>query len=286
MNNHPVILHNNRPGALLLIALLVALPVLAACQPQGQNSPTPTPLPDARALLTKAADDIQTVPALRFKLQLTGAPAFVDTTNTISFIAADGSYVAPDKVAATVKAQVLGLPGQIEIVAIGDQQYMKHIVLTANKWLNQQFSPGFNADTLIRSEQGIKYALNSLQELKLVGQEDLFGQQVYHLSGISSVADISAVTVGLIRGTGTATADIYLTVDTGRVERIVLVQPDTVTAQNPEPTTWTMELFDYGKSDITIEIPQAEAPPTTTADPLGLPTPLQVKPTAEATQAP
>lgn len=270
----------------LRVALVLIWFMLAAC---GAPAASPTPPPDPRALLSAAAADIQAVSALRFKLQLTGAPAFIDDANLIAFSSADGVYVAPDKVSARVNAAVGGVAGQIDIVAVGEQQYMKHILLTANRWLNMQFSPGFNADQLIRGELGIKYALNALTDLTYRGEVDLFGVRVHHISGTASVADISAVTVNLIRGTGVANADIYLNVANGRVERIVLVQPETVSEQHPEPTTWIMELFDYDDRSISVEVPQAESAPTVTPSLLGAPDALPTLPSRsapEVTQTP
>ncbi len=264
----------------LMIGLLLAF-LVAAC---GGNA-TGTPPPDPRAMLDAAAKAIQQVKTLRFKLQLTGAPAFIDNNKIISFVSADGSYIAPDRVGAKVSAAVYGVPGQIEIVAVGDDQYYKHIVLTGNRWLQKQFSPGFNADKLITSDQGIRRAIETLKNIKMVGREDLFGTPVYHITGQSSLVDISAVTVGLIRGTADAQVDVYLDVDSTNVERIVLVQPETVSADHPDPTTWTMELFNYNDPSITIDVPQAETPPpptpTNPADSLPA-----LTATAEATQQP
>jgi hypothetical protein len=274
------------------VGLLVFL--VSAC---GSGAPEATPTPvDPRALLERAAREIQAVDSLRFKLQLTGAPAFIDTANIISFVAADGSYAAPDRVQARVSAAVLGVPGQIDVVAAGDDQYYRHILLTGNRWIAEPFSPGFNADRLIRADDGIRRALESLRDVVLVGREDLFGTPVYHISGQASVIDISAVTVGLIRGTGDALASIYIHAETGRVERMVLIQPETASEQHPEPTTWTMELFDYNDPGIVIEVPAVEAEPGTESDTSRAPFALSdvpgalrataPMPTAEATRQP
>lgn len=250
-----------RPAAWALWVMMAV--ALAACG--GPAAPSPTPV-DARAMLEQAAVGLGEVQTLRFKLQLTGAPAFIDDSGIISFVSADGSYVAPDRVEAKVSAAVLGVPGQIDVVAVGDEQYYKHIVLTGNRWLNEQFSPGFNADTLIRSDDGIKRALRSLSDVEYLGLEDLFGVQAHHIRGNAPVADISAVTVGLIRGEGLALAEIYLNADTGRVERFVMVQPETASEQEPEPTTWTMELFDYDNPDISIATPEVATPDAASTD--------------------
>jgi LppX_LprAFG lipoprotein len=235
--------------------------ILAGCG--GNQAASPTPLPEPKALLDVAAQTIQNARSVRFKLQLTGAPAFIDLNNLISFVSADGAYVSPDKVTGKVSAAVAGISGTIDIVAIGDDQYYKHTILTGNQWLKDAFSPGFNADRLIRGDQGIRKAIDSLKNLQYVGTQDLFGVQVHHIQGTAAVADIQAVTVGLIRGTGEATVDVYLNVETGNLERMTLLQAETATKENPEPTLWTMEFFDYDKPDIVIEVPQQVQIPAT-----------------------
>jgi hypothetical protein len=49
-------------------------------------------------------------------------------------------------------------------------------------------------------------------------------------------------------------ADLYINVETGRVEQVVLVQPETKTDAE-KATTWTLELFDYDATDVSIEKP-------------------------------
>src|SRR5258708_21856564 len=110
--------------------------VLTAC------NAAPAPLPDVQTLLTNAGNAVEQASSVRIKLQLTGAPAFVDPPvlpggvgNRISFISADGVYVSPDRISATVVAKILGIPGQVEVVAIGNDQWMKAGLLTAGNWL-------------------------------------------------------------------------------------------------------------------------------------------------------
>ncbi len=256
------------------------------------GSATPTPAPDPNALLIKAASDFKALKAVRFKLQLAGAPAYVDDHNTIAFVSAVGSYTEPDRVQAKVVARLLGVPGEVEIVAIGDSQWYRNAVLTGNRWLNQVFSPGFNAAKLIRSDQGIENALKTLKGVELIGAEDLFGVQTWHIRGRATAADIAALTVGLIRGKDVV-ADLFINIQTGRVERVVLVQPETKTDQEPLPTTWTVEIYDYNAPDVKIDAPPAAtAQATADGSGIGLPTSIPLAlvsptplPTIEATQA-
>jgi hypothetical protein len=265
--------------------------VLTGCN--GTANQTPTPLPDAKTLLNRAATEIQNAKSVQVKLQLTGAPAYVDVTNTIAFISANGVYVAPDLLNATVAASLLGVPGSVDVIAIGDTQYMKNKLLTGDKWLQCEFSPGFNAQKLISSDSGIQAGIQSLKDVKLVGIENVDGVNMFHISGSAADADISSLTVGLIRGS-TVQADIFIVVDTGRVDRVIMVQPDTVTDKQPKPSTWTLELYNYnGGGQVTA--PQ-NAPvcardktptPQPTIDVLQIPAQptAVIPPTSEATQA-
>src|SRR5262249_22731804 len=155
-------------------------------------------------------------------------------------------------------------------------QWYKNAILTANHWLKALFAPGFNASHLIKSDAGIQSALNAIKNLKYIGQEDVFGTQMYHLTGDAAAADVSALTVELIRGADTV-INIYIAVDTGRVDHVVIVQPLTVTDKYPDPTTWTLEVYDYDATDIKISAPEnADVPavataPATTALPTAMP---------------
>lgn len=252
--------------------------------------PTEVP-PDPTALLNKAAQEVRNAKSVRIKLQLSGAPSFVDPPlnpgdpgNNISFVSADGGYVAPDRVQAKVVAKIFGLAGEVEVIAIGDDQWMRNKVLTLDRWVAQVFSPGFNAAKLISSSEGIEAALKALKNIKLIGVESIDGVPMYHITGSAEGAEIAALTVGLIRGSDVV-ADIYIVVDTGRVDRVKLVQPNTVTDKEPKPTTWELEIFDYNAPDIKIDTPTIAAA-TQQADQATSAATAQSSATVEATKVP
>jgi hypothetical protein len=258
--------------------LVVALVVACNSTPKA----TETPAPDPQTLLNTAAAAVRNARSVRIKLQLTGAPSYVDPPltpggpgNTIAFVSADGEYLAPDRVQAKIVARLFGVPGEVEVIAVGDDQWIRNAVLTGNLWVKRQFAPGFNAARLVSSDQGIESALKAFRDMTMIGIEDVDGTPMYHIKGHAAGADVAALTVGLIRGVDVL-IDAYIVVETGLVDRVVLVQPETVTDKEPKPTTWTLEIFDYNAADIQISPP--EVPPATAA--------ATVPATGEAGQAP
>src|SRR5260370_16352485 len=122
----------------VVLSLLIMSLALGACT-GGQGAATPTPMPDAQTLLNKAASEVQNAKSIKIKLQLTGAPSFVDPPatpgvpgNQISFISATGLCVAPDRFSATVSAALCGVPGSVDVIAIGDNQSLKRQILPAD----------------------------------------------------------------------------------------------------------------------------------------------------------
>lgn len=97
-------------GLLVLLLLL-----LAACG--GSNS---TSIPDARQLISKAQTAIKAVTAYHFKLT-TDHPG---TSATLTIVQAEGDIAVPDKLKANATALVLGSNAQVQIIAIGKQQYI------------------------------------------------------------------------------------------------------------------------------------------------------------------
>jgi len=224
----------------LALVLLVSV-ALSACS----GSVPSTSVPDAAMLLKTAATEVEHSTSFKIKLQVTGAPSYVDPpSNKIAFVSANGLYVAPDRLSATVVAKILSLPGEVQVIAIGDSQWMKNHILTAGQWISGIFSPGFNAANLISSDTGIQSALNSLQNVKYVGHDNINGTDMLHLTAVGDGPQIASLTVGLIRG-NVVNMDIYIVPATNRVDTVIMTQPDTVSTAEPNPTTWTLEIYDY-----------------------------------------
>jgi hypothetical protein len=264
------------------LLFLVSL-VLAAC---GGGQATEQPL-DPTTLLAQAVTNMQPKNTFRLIVDRTGAIYIFQTDlGPVTFERAEGQYVSPDTIGAKVKVQLGELPIEADIYAVGERQWARGI-WTNMEWTYSVVAAGFDPSKIISGDGGgLKTALDSLVDPKLVGEEALEdGTAVYHLSATANGEDVSALVVNLIQMTGTVNVDVYIAKDTGLPLRFIVVQPDTVTEDSPDPTTWTIDLYDFD-APVELEVPDnldATAEATVDATSEATPADATAEVTAEAT---
>ena len=216
-------------------------------------------------LLTEAAENIRAADTFRLYVEQTGASYFIpiylgaDIVN-VEFRFARAQYVAPDVISATARIVTIGLALDAEIFSRDDDQWYR-IPAGAGPWINADFAPGFNPASLIAEDSGFQAALTALLELEYIGEETLEdGTPVYHLKGIANGPDVTALVVGLIDAQADVPVDVYINRENRYPVRLVLTQPETITADEPEPTTWTIDVFDVDAASE-IEAPDGETVP-------------------------
>ncbi len=227
---------------LIVFLMMMVLMALSGCT----GNPTEVPPPSPTDLITEAANNIRASQTFRMDVERTGAPYSVETgLGSVIFRRAVAQYVAPDILQATVRLIAAGLPADVDIFSRGDDQWFRNAILTANAWFNAPFAVGFNPQTLIAEDTGFKAALHSLIDLTFVAGENMAdGTSVYHLKGTAKGEDIAALLAGMIQATGNVLVDVYIDQTLRIPVRFIIVQPDTVTEEEPEPTTWTVDVYD------------------------------------------
>lgn len=228
---------------LLLILACIAL-VINACA--GQTA-TPEATPEPRALITEAADNIRASDTFRMEVLSSGAPypVYTDFGADVFFRQAKIQYVSPDTMQGSVRLVVAGIPADVDIFSRGDDQWYRNTILTGSRWANQPFAPGFNPQVLIADDAGFQAALDSLIDLQYNGETALEdGSAVFHLKGTADGADISALLAGIIAVEGNAEVDVYIDQEQRIPVRFVIRLPQTVSETEPEPTTWTVDVYD------------------------------------------
>lgn len=239
----------------LLSVLLAVILLVAGCN--GGAAPTETP--DPLTLVTEAAEKIRATDTFRMIIEQTGAPFYINTQfgANVVFRRAEAQYVAPRDMQARARLIALGLPTEVDIFARGENQWFRSDALTGGSWLNAQFAPGFNPETLISAETGFQSALAALVDLRYIGTAALeSGANTYELHGTATGEEVSALLANLVELTGEVQVRVYIDQATNYPARFVLVQPGTETEREPEPTTWIMDIYDIN-APAAIENPEA-----------------------------
>ena len=126
------------------------------------------------------------------------------------------------------------------------------------------FAPGFNPRTLIAEDTGFHAALTALIDLQYIGKEELEdGTPVYHLKATANGPDVSSLMVGLVQAAGNVLVDVYINRDTLYPVRFIIIEPETVTEEEPEPTTWTIDVYDINAAPE-LDDPEVTAEATAT----------------------
>lgn len=225
------------------ISLLMLILFLAACS--ANATPEATPMPDV--LVRQAADNIRTVSTVKLTIDRDGAEyLFESELGSVIFNRLEAQYVAPDTIQATTRVTLGQVPLDIEIFAKGENQWIR-LSVNAAVWQKSVFAPGFNPEILISQENsGLQQAMASLKNVRQVGEEQLEdGTAVYHLSADAAGADVSALIANLIQMTGQVQVDLYIDREKRLPLKFVVLQPDSVTEAQKEPTTWTIEIYDF-----------------------------------------
>lgn len=239
-----------RPVSIVIMAFFA----LAGCTGSATQAP-----PDPLQLLAQAASNIRAMDTFRMSVNLSGADYFIETDfGSVAFRRAVAQYVAPNVMQATVRVLLGSVPLDVDVFSRGENQWFRAGLWTGGEWVNATFAPGFNPEALIAQESGFQAALNAMIDLEMVGTAELEdGTPVYHLRAVAEGEDVSALMVGLIYATGNVNVEVYVHREEVYPVRFVIVQPDTATEEEPEPTTWTVDVYDLN-AEPDIDDPEAQ----------------------------
>jgi hypothetical protein len=229
--------------------LMAVMVLLVACGAPPTAVPTATPAPEVVA--RRAALAFQQITTFHFALEQRGTRVTVDPGQTIAFLSAEGDFVAPDRVRATVKLAAGNLISEAEIVTIGDQGWMTN--LFTGRWERLPAGWGLDPVALFHPETGIAHLLTAgLRGVELVGPlaaEGLAGQN-WLLTGKAEPAQLEAMSGGLIPS-APADVEVWIDPETHLIARVRLVLPE---SDPSEPTEWVLTLSRFGQ-EVTIEPP-------------------------------
>ncbi len=221
------------------VAALILL-VTTACGAGPAQNLTP------QEILVKSATVMRGLAGFHFDLVRSGASAFLDPGHTVSFREADGIFVSPDRVQATVKVILPGLAAEVSIIGIGDQEWETNVLTGAWELVPPEYA--FQPAVLFDPQGGIQKALQeNLTNLEFVGIEELEeapGLGLYHLRGKMDGAKVQSITLGLI-DSQPLSVDLWISPNSFDLYSVVIVDP--AVEGETEATTWQMNFWDFDK---------------------------------------
>jgi hypothetical protein len=229
--------------------LIVLALVLAGCQSDDSSDEPPS---DPVGMLVEAADKIRAAKTFRMEATHSGADYLISVylgeddsvPVEVAFRRAVAQYVAEDILQANVSILLGGVTVGLDVYAEGEEQWWR---LAGTGWVNGDFAPGFNPHTLIGEETGFQAALAALENLEYIGTDTLEdGTRTYRLSGTANGPDVTALLVGLIEAEDRVNVEVYIDRETHYPVRLIIEQPETITEETPDPTTWTIDVYDIG----------------------------------------
>ncbi len=223
-----------------LLSLLALLLLTTACGGSSSN------VPDAQQLISQAQTAIQQVKSYHFNLT-------VDNPGTVGALiikTADGDVLVPDKLQAKANVLVVGNVVQVQIITIGDKQYMTNPI--TNQWMNT--SGLLDPRTLSDSKTGVAAILSHIENPSTPADANVDGTSCWSIDGKLDAQYLAGITGG------GAPAGTKVNVNTciGKSDHLpYLIKMSGVAAQgDSDKTVRTFKLSKFNESlTITAPIP-------------------------------
>ncbi len=221
----------------ILGGFLALILSLAAC---GGDANTPS----AQQLISQAQAAIQKVSSYHFNLNADNP----GSGGLLVIKTADGDVLVPDKLKANADALVIGNAVQVQIIAIGDKQYVTDPI--SGKWTST--TGLLDPRTLSDPQTGVAAILGHIQNPSTPTDSNVDGTSCWSIDGKLDAKYLTAITGG---GTPAGT-QVNVTTCIGKQDHLpYLIRMSGVTVQgDTDKTVRTFKLSKFGEQ-LTIVAP-------------------------------
>jgi len=216
---------------------------LAAC------NPTLPDLPPGE-IVTRAGEAMLNVPSMHFKIDISGAPVVLNPTTALQLRSVEGDFGRPDKMGVHLKVIVAVAAAEMDMIALGNEQYVTDVLTKKWEVLPPQF--GFNPAIMFDPKVGLEQVLKGgVDNAQLVGVESIDGINAYRIKGSLDGARVQGMSGGLL-SKGRMDVELWAEGSTFLPRKAILID----TGSDPKnPSTWTLSFSSFGKT-VDITAPQ------------------------------
>jgi len=236
----------SRPLRTTLVALVS---LVAACG--GGSEPDAVLPPESDVVLEAAANEMGSVESVRFMIERSGAPIYIDPLDTLNFASAEGQFSAPSSANALVTLAVGSINAQIGAIAIDGTTWLTNPI--TGEWEDAPDGYIFDPATLFDPEQGWRPLLASgLSDVEWVGEEEINGEPRYHIRAQADQDRVAVILAGLIKKQPVE-LDMWIEPTTGYVREAELS-----TVNEGQTSDWYIEFTEFGEP-VEIAPPDIES---------------------------
>ncbi len=204
------------------------------------------PQADPELIVRQAAEAMGAVTSVEFELERTGAPVFIDQFERIALDSLRGQFTVPSQAQAELTVTVNdNLSTKLGAVAIDAEVWISNPVTGDFETLPDGYD--IDPSKFFDPQDGWRPLLTELRDVILVGIDDRGGER-YHVRGIAPAAQVSDITVGLVRGQDVP-LDLWVHPETSLV-----TAAEFTTVIDSGDSYWVLALGRYGDS-FTIDPP-------------------------------
>ena len=234
---------------LRLIGALALVAVASACG--GSEGSTTTLPPEPEPVLQAAAEAMGSVESVRFLIERSGAPIYIDPLDTLNFESAEGQFSAPSSASAVVTLAVGSVNAQIGAIAIEGKTWLTNPI--TGEWEDAPEGYVFDPATLFDPALGWRPLLASgLTEVEWVGEDDKNGEPRYHIRAQADQDRVAVILAGLI-GRQPVALDMWIEPSTGYVREAELS-----TVNEGQTSDWSIAFTEFGEP-VEISPPDIES---------------------------